>query len=154
MYVTQTGLKPATLDPAFVHRAADSPDLPEPEDVTEQENCPFLWARSPEKLLQQDTYLALASSFVLLKLLYLLIPTLNACAERTWRRHIRYASLLSLWDHFQAYLQEAKQGLNRLNPRKRSNLQEGAMNAKAWASKSLATVSFREPSTSRTQPAG
>jgi len=64
---------------------------------------------------------------------------------------MQYAHLLSLWDHFQAHLLEAKQGLNRLYPCKRSNLQEGAMNAKAWASKSLATVSIGEPSTSRTK---
>ncbi|KAG8072448.1 hypothetical protein GUJ93_ZPchr0006g42689 [Zizania palustris] len=32
-----------------------------------QENCPFWWARSPEKILQQDTYLALATSFVFLR---------------------------------------------------------------------------------------
>ncbi|KAJ8471796.1 hypothetical protein OPV22_026139 [Ensete ventricosum] len=41
---------------------------PPPHDDTElkedmQENCQFSWARSPEKLLQQDGYLALASGF-------------------------------------------------------------------------------------------
>lgn len=34
-------------------------------------------------------------------------------------------------------------------PYKRSNLQEGAMSAKAWASKSLASVSIGEASSSR-----
>ncbi|THG19876.1 hypothetical protein TEA_021876 [Camellia sinensis var. sinensis] len=33
----------------------------------EQESCPFSWARSPENLLQQETYLALATAFVLLR---------------------------------------------------------------------------------------
>jgi len=150
-YSDVTGIKPASVGSTSVDKVLDSSNLPEIEETPEQENCPFSWARSPEKLLQQDTYLALASAFVLLRLLYHLVPKLNARVTRAWRRHMQYASLLNLWDHFQANLQEAKQGLNMLNPCKRSNLQKRAMNAKAWASKSLATVSIGEPSTSRAQ---
>lgn len=150
-YSDVTGVKPAPGDSSSVEKSSDSLHIPELKEITEQENCPFSWARSPEKLLRQDTYLALASVFVLLRLLYVLVPKLNACIKRAWRRYMQYASLVSLWDHFQAYLQEAKQGLNRLNPCKQSNLQEGAMNAKAWASKSLATVSIGEASASRPQ---
>ncbi|KAI3979173.1 hypothetical protein MKX01_016998 [Papaver californicum] len=48
-------------------------------DVTE--NCPFSWARSPEKLLRHETYLTLATEFVIIRLLYFLLPSLLACAS-------------------------------------------------------------------------
>lgn len=148
-YSDVTGIKSADLDPISINKAADTSSLPNPDETIE-ENCPFSWARSPEKILQQDTYLALASIFVSLKLLYFLIPKLNSYIERTYRRLTQLVGLLTLWDHFHAYLHEAKQSLSRLNPCKRSNhMQEEAMNnAKAWASKSLASVSIGEPSSS------
>ncbi|KAJ6791745.1 5'-adenylylsulfate reductase-like 3 [Iris pallida] len=143
-YSDVTGAKPALLYSTAMKKV-DPSSIPKLDEDTDQENCPFSWARSPEKLLQQDTYLALASSFVLLRLLYFLLPKLNSCVERTWRRRMQLASLMSLWDYFQ----KAKQGLSSLIPHKRSNLQEGALNAKAWASKSLASVSIGESSSVR-----
>ncbi|GJN22325.1 hypothetical protein PR202_gb09880 [Eleusine coracana subsp. coracana] len=104
------------------------------------ENCPFWWARSPEKILQQDTYLALATAFVILRLLYLLYPKIDSVARWTWRRHG------GVHGYFLTYLEQARQKFHRLYPSKRGNLQEGAMNATAWASKSLASVSIGESS--------
>ncbi|CAL9232099.1 unnamed protein product [Arabidopsis halleri] len=108
---------------------------------TKPENCPFPWAtRSPENLLRQETYLTLATVFVLLRLLQLISPTMVVLAKSTWERvahNIRPGNLL---EHTVAmYLKE---------PCMSSNLQEGAMNARAWASKSLATVSIGESSSS------
>lgn len=122
----------------------------EKHDSTEQESCPFSWARSPENMLRQETYLALASAFVLLRLLYFFFPTLLSFAQSAWRRNIRNMRLGSLLEHPLAFLKRAVQLFNSLKePCKRSNLQEGAMNARVWASKSLATVSIGDASTSR-----
>ncbi|KAH1121807.1 hypothetical protein J1N35_004967 [Gossypium stocksii] len=124
----------------------------EKHNSTEQESCPFSWARSPENLLRQETYLALATTFVLFRLLYLLYPTLLVFAQLTWRRLIRNVKLGTLLEHPLAYLKRAIQLFNSLKePCKRSNLQ-GAMNARAWASKSLATVSIGDANTNRVVP--
>ncbi|KAJ8541375.1 hypothetical protein K7X08_002191 [Anisodus acutangulus] len=120
---------------------------------SEQENCPFSWARSPENLLQQETYLALATLFVLMKVLYKIFPALRKIAQVGWEGCVLHIRLRSLWELPLLYLNRAVQLCNSLkDPCKRSNLQEGAMNAKAWASKSLASVSFGESSTSRAVP--
>lgn len=141
-YSEETGIKIATWDQMSVDRIGLTSNH-EKNDNTEQESCPFSWARSPEKLLRQETYLALATIFVLLRLLYFLFPTLLLCAQYAWRRHIQNVRLGSLWEHPLAYLRRVIQLLNSpREPCKRSNLQEGAMNARAWASKSLATVSI------------
>lgn len=58
-------------------------------------------------------------------------------------------SFRSLWDHHAVHIKRVIQLLNPLNkPCKKSNLQEGAKNAKVWAS-TLATVSFGDASSSR-----
>lgn len=120
---------------------------------SDQENCPFSWARSPENLLQQETYLALATAFVLMRLLYKLFPALRKIAHLSWERSNLHVRIRSLWELPLLYMNRAIQLCNSLQePCKRSNLQEGAMNAKAWASKSLASVSFGESSTSRVVP--
>ncbi|XP_044953973.1 5'-adenylylsulfate reductase-like 3 [Hordeum vulgare subsp. vulgare] len=119
----------------------------EPKKNVEPENCPFWWARSPENILQQDTYLALAASFVILRLLYLLFPRIVSAAKWAWRRHTLFANLMGVHEYFFSYLEQARQIFNRLYPSKRGNLHEGARNATAWASKSLASVSIGEPST-------
>uniref|UniRef100_J3LH77 Thioredoxin domain-containing protein n=2 Tax=Oryza brachyantha TaxID=4533 RepID=J3LH77_ORYBR len=127
--------------------AVDSLDGIELKKDTEQENCPFWWARSPEKILQQDTYLALATAFVILRLLYLLFPKIGSFAKQAWRRHTLFPNLVGVHEYFFTYLEQARQKFFRLYPSKRGNLQEGARNATAWASKSLASVSIGEPST-------
>ncbi|WOL13775.1 hypothetical protein Cni_G22554 [Canna indica] len=133
-----TGNNPAPMGPMSHDKIMYPPDDPELTDM-QQENCPFSWARSPENLLQQDGYLALASCFLLMRLLHLVLPYLSACFQRAWRRQMRYASSGNLWNYLQTYL-----------PCKQSNLQENAMNARAWASQSLATVSLGESSSGRT----
>ncbi|KAG6474405.1 5'-adenylylsulfate reductase-like 3 [Zingiber officinale] len=145
-----TGVDPSA-EPISLAEIRDSPRTTEPtEDM--QANCPFSWAKSPEKLLQQDGYLALASFFLLMRLLHLFLPSLNACFQRAWRRQMRYASLRNIWNCLKAYMEQAKQGFSRLHPCKQSNLQEGAMNARAWASQSLASVSLGESSSGRAYP--
>ena len=117
---------------------------------TEPESCPFSWARSPENLLRQETYLALATTFVVLRLLYLFFPTLLICIRYAWSRVIQSIRIWCLLEHPLIYLKRLTQSFNCLKvPCKRRNLQEGAMNARAWASKSLATVSIGEESSSR-----
>lgn len=124
----------------------------EKANITEPENCPFSWARSPENMLRHETYLTLATIFVVLRLLYLSYPSIIRCARVSWRRRILNIQFKSLWEHPLAYMNRAIQLFSSLTePCKRSNL-HGAMNAKAkaaWASKSLASVSFGEASTSR-----
>lgn len=118
---------------------------------SEQESCPFSWARSPENLLRQETYLMLATVFVLMRLLYALFPYIRRFAQFAYRSYNMRIS--SLWEHPLLYMHRGLQLFNSLKePCKRSNLQEGAMNAKVWASKSLASVSFGEASSSRVGP--
>lgn len=106
-----------------------------------QEICPFPWAKSPENLLQQETYLALATIFVILRLLYFASQMLKGC-HLTWKRYITCDRLKKLCLNPMAYFDGVIQLCNHLKkPCKNSNLQEGAKNAKVWASKSLATVS-------------
>lgn len=126
-----------------------SSDTIELKKDAEQEDCPFWWARSPEKMLQQDTYLALAAAFLILRLLYLLFPKIISFAKRAWKRHTLYANLMNVHEYFFTYLEQGRQTFNRVYPSKQGNLHEGARNATAWASKSLASVSIGEPSTSR-----
>ncbi|XP_039114284.1 5'-adenylylsulfate reductase-like 3 [Dioscorea cayenensis subsp. rotundata] len=150
-YTDVTGIKAAPLQ-ISIGKVDDSANLNQLKAEADQENCPFSWARSPEKLLQQDTYLALAISFVLLRTLYFLLPKLHSCVLHARRRQIRLVSLMNTWEYFHACLSQAKQSLNRLNPCKRSDFHEGAMHAKIWASKSLASVSsIGESSTGRSQ---
>ncbi|CAK9180864.1 unnamed protein product [Ilex paraguariensis] len=147
-YGDVTGLYTASVDGASLNRIGHSSEQ-EKHDNSEQESCPFSWARSPWNLLQHETYLTLATIFVLLRLLYFISPFLRICAQFAWRRYIVCVRLRSLWEHPLAYLDRAIQLFDSLKePCKRSNLQGGAMNAKAWASKSLASVSFGDASTS------
>ncbi|XP_022768344.1 5'-adenylylsulfate reductase-like 4 [Durio zibethinus] len=150
-YSDVTGIKNKSLGKTSLDEIGNLSNH-EKHNSTEQESCPFSWARSPENLLRQETYLALATTFVLFRLLYLLYPTLLVFAQLTWRWLIRNVRLRSLLEHPLAYLKRAIQLFNSLKePCKRSNLQ-GAMNARAWASKSLATVSIGDGNTSRAVP--
>ncbi|KAK9748984.1 hypothetical protein RND81_02G094800 [Saponaria officinalis] len=122
----------------------------ERNDIQEPEDCPFSWARSPENMLRQETYLALATTFVLLRLIYFVFPCLLEFA-RTWRRNLQHVRVMTLWEHPLRYLKQNKSFLSSFrDPRKASNFQEGAINARAWASKSLASaVSLDDASSSR-----
>ncbi|KAE9609044.1 hypothetical protein Lal_00020018 [Lupinus albus] len=149
-YSDVTGVRIDSLDQLSLEKIGRL-SVREKNSNTEPESCPFSWARSPENLLRQETYLALATAFVVLRLLYLCFPTLLICIQYVWRRVIQNVTFGSLLEHPSVYLKRLVQSFKCLNePCKRSNLQEGAMNAKAWASKSLATtVSIGEGSTSR-----
>lgn len=143
-YSDFTGVKAASVDKISREKSGDRSNQADHNSI-EPETCPFPWARSPENLLREETYLALATTFVLLRLVYLLYPTLLVLAQFTKRRliNLRFGSL---FEHPLAYLNRS-QLFSKLNdPRKRSNLQGGAMNARAWASKSLATVSIGDAS--------
>uniref|UniRef100_A0A7C8ZSF6 Thioredoxin domain-containing protein n=1 Tax=Opuntia streptacantha TaxID=393608 RepID=A0A7C8ZSF6_OPUST len=139
-YSDVTGIKGDTRDPL----ASDKIEIlssPESSEKNELENCPFSWARSPENLLRQETYLALATAFVLLRLLYLLFPYLLEFACRAWRRYTQHVRIGTLWERPLCYLNKAKQLFNSImDARKRTNFQGGAINARAWASKSLASA--------------
>lgn len=148
-YSDVTGVKIVPLDSTSLDKIG-LPSNHEKHDNIELESCPFNWSRSPVNMFQQETYLALAIAFVILRLLYFIFPALRVFVQCAWRRHIRNARLGSFWDHPQAYLNRAIQLFRSLKePCKRSNLQEGAMNARAWASKSLASVSIGDANTSR-----
>ncbi|XP_044475942.1 5'-adenylylsulfate reductase-like 4 isoform X2 [Mangifera indica] len=147
-YSDVTGFNSASLDKISLDKVGHISNQ-EKHNNMDNESCPFSWARSPENLLQQETYLALATAFVLLRLLFSFFPTLLAFAQYTWTRLIRNFKLGNLFEHPRASLYRAMQIFNSLRePCKRSNLQEGALNARAWASKSLATVSIGDASTS------
>ncbi|KAL1344627.1 hypothetical protein AAHE18_08G060100 [Arachis hypogaea] len=148
-YNEVTGVRVDSLDQLSLDKVGHL-SVHESHGTTEQESCPFSWARSPEHLLRQETYLALATAFVVLRLLYLFFPTLLMCIQYAWNRVLQNVRLGSLLEHPLVYLKRTVQSFKCLKePCKRSNLQEGAMNAKAWASKSLASVSIGEASTSR-----
>ncbi|KAL3504747.1 hypothetical protein ACH5RR_034588 [Cinchona calisaya] len=151
-YEVVTGIKRATTNEISLDKIGCSLDH-QKHNGSDPESCPFPWARSPENLLRHETYLALATIFVLVRLLYVFFPAVHRSARLAWRRYITNMRLRNLWEHPAVYLNRAKQLFNTLKePCKRSNLQEGAMNAKVWASKSFASFSFRDASTSRIIP--
>ncbi|PSS19564.1 5'-adenylylsulfate reductase-like [Actinidia chinensis var. chinensis] len=153
-YSEVTDLDPVPLNLTSVGRIVEGSSDHEEHNNGEQEICPFSWARSPENLLRQETYLALATAFVILRLFYFIFPTLFAFAQIAWRRYILKMSWRTVFEHPLAYMNRAIQLFNSSlkEPCKRRNLHEGALNAKAWASKSLASVSFGDANTSRTEP--
>ncbi|KAL4309618.1 hypothetical protein GQ457_01G027590 [Hibiscus cannabinus] len=143
-YNDVTGFKNKSLDRTSLD-AIRHMSKHDKHNSTEQESCSFSWARSPQNLLQQETYLALATTFLLLRLLYLVYPTLLVFAHFTWRRLNRKVKVGTMLEHPVAYLKR------KFEPCKRNNL-HGAMNARAWASKSLATVAIGDASSSRSLP--
>ncbi|CAL5397692.1 unnamed protein product [Camellia sinensis] len=88
-------LKTEPLNGTYLERIGQSSDDGK-NNHPEQESCPFSWARPPENLLQPETYLALATAFVLLRLLYFLLPTLSACTRLVWRLYIPNMKLKEL----------------------------------------------------------
>ncbi|KAL8256627.1 hypothetical protein R6Q59_031694 [Mikania micrantha] len=66
------------------------------------EICPFTWAKSPENLLRQETYLALASLFVIFRSIYLIYPFIITSVQYARRTRL-------LWEHSYAYLNRAIQ---------------------------------------------
>ncbi|KAE8658973.1 5'-adenylylsulfate reductase-like 4 [Hibiscus syriacus] len=149
-YNDVTGFKNKSLDRTLLDTIRHV-SKHEKHNITEQESCSFSWARSLQNLLEQDTYLALATTFVVLRLLYMLYPSLLVFAHFTWRRLNRKVKLGTMLEHLVAYLKRKFQFISLKEPCKRSNLQ-GAMNARAWASKSLATVAIGDANSSWSMP--
>ncbi|ONM04803.1 adenosine 5'-phosphosulfate reductase-like5 [Zea mays] len=67
-YKDVTGLNPVSLDATCLERMEDSVTIVDHGKKAEKDDSLLSWARSPDRLLHQDTCLALASSFVLLRL--------------------------------------------------------------------------------------
>ncbi|KAK9134251.1 hypothetical protein Syun_013581 [Stephania yunnanensis] len=147
-YSDVTGMFPAPLKLADFEVHAKPPNSVK-LGGRDRESCPFPWAWFPNNVLDQEGYLRLATIFVLLRVIYLFHPILLACAMTLWRRHIRNRSLVNLWECPLTYFKKVLQVFCALKePCRKSNLQGGALNAGVWASKSLASVSIGDASTS------
>lgn len=146
-YGDVTGMKTVSVDDLASLEKVGVGSNQEKQNNSDPESCPFSWARSPENIFQHETYLALATAFVLMRVSYYLWPALLACAQGAWRGHIRNTNLR---EHPLGYLNRAMQIFKSLKePCRSGNLQGGARNAKAWASKSLASVSIGDSSSGR-----
>ncbi|XP_051205157.1 5'-adenylylsulfate reductase-like 4 [Lolium perenne] len=90
-YNDVTGINPVSVDAISLKGMQDTVHIVENESEseneknTELEDSLFLWARSPDRLLHEDTCLAFASAFVILRLFFFLLPKLNACVKQAWR---------------------------------------------------------------------
>lgn len=84
-YKDVTGLNSVSLDATSLKKMDDTVTVIDNDKNTEKGDSLLSWSRSPDRLLHQDTCLALASCFVLMRLLHFLIPKLNACMKEVWR---------------------------------------------------------------------
>ena len=82
------GMNPVSLDTISLEAVEDTVIIIDNDKKSKKEDSLLLLARSPDRLLHQDTCLALASSFVLLRLLHLLLPKINACMKQAWRMRL------------------------------------------------------------------
>ncbi|XP_057872711.1 5'-adenylylsulfate reductase-like 3 isoform X2 [Cryptomeria japonica] len=125
------------------------------KDIENEKHCPYSWAKSPEKLLQEDNYLTLAILFLVSRMLYFLFPKVLLWLKRIWNKHVFPADVASTREYSPSYMERILYIFNRnrimssLKFYKTGNFQGGAMNARAWASKSLASVSLGEGSSSK-----
>lgn len=154
-YENITGIK--SISPDFATQASGSSlrGLDRVKDVENGVHCPYSWAKSPEKLLQQDTYLILAILFLVLRMLHFLFPKVLIWLKRVWKRHVWPVNGAILRENHPTFIEQILYifNVNRIKTSlklcKGRNFQEGAMNARAWASKSLASVSLGEGSSSK-----
>lgn len=154
-YENITGIK--SISPDFATQASGSSlrGLDRVKDVENGVHCPYSWAKSPEKLLQQDTYLILAILFLVLRILHFLFPKVLIWLKRVWKRHVWPVNGAILRENHPTFIEQILYifNVNRIKTSlklcKGRNFQEGAMNARAWASKSLASVSLGEGSSSK-----
>lgn len=99
-----TGVEAESVDntsklDTFVHEKGNN--------SSEPEICPFVWAKSPENLLRQETYLALATLFVVFRSLYLSYPFIITSAQYARRTQFLNIRVRSLWEHPFGYLNRA-----------------------------------------------
>jgi len=154
-YENITGIK--SISPDFATQASGSSlrGLDRVKDIENGVHCPYSWAKSPEKLLQQDTYLILAILFLVLRMLHFLFPKVLIWLKRVWKRHVWPVNGAILRENHPTFIEQILYifNVNRIKTSlklcKGRNFQEGAMNARAWASKSLASVSLGEGSSSK-----
>ena len=76
-----------SLDAIALETVEDIVTIIDNDNKSKKEDSLLLWARS-DRLLHQDTCLALASSFALLRLLHFLVPKINACMKHAWRMRL------------------------------------------------------------------
>ncbi|RLN05272.1 hypothetical protein C2845_PM13G12150 [Panicum miliaceum] len=87
-YKDVTGMNSVSLDTISLETVENTVIIINDDKKSKKEDSLLLWARSPDRLLHQDTCLALASSFVLLRLLHFLLPKINACMKQAWRMRL------------------------------------------------------------------
>ncbi|KAI3966980.1 hypothetical protein MKX01_040621 [Papaver californicum] len=149
LYYHVTGMRSVLLDATSWEKLDDPSVLAKFEDIKE-ESYKLSWIKSPEKLLNEEKYLALATAFVILRLVYIFLPSLLACVSTAWRRLILNTRIISLWEYPSTLFNQAIQIFRTLKEpcKRRSNLQERAIHARTWARKSFASVSISDASAS------
>lgn len=154
-YENITGIKSISPDFATQTSSSSLRGLDRVKDVESGVHCPYSWAKSPEKLLQQDTYLILAILFLVLRMFHFLFPKVLIWLKRVWKRHVWPVNGAILRENHPTFIEQILYifNINRIKCSlkfcKRRNFQEGAMNARVWASKSLASVSLGEGSSNK-----
>eukprot|EP01018_Ginkgo_biloba_P007501 Gb_37627 [translate_table: standard] len=154
-YKNITGMEPVSPDFLAQGMSSRLSGLGMSKSIESGEHCPYSWAKSPEKILQQDTYLILAILFLVLRMLHFLFPKILLWVKQLWKRHVWPVNVAIVRENPPTFLEQILFifNLNRIRSSlkfcKTGNFQEGAMNARAWASTSLASVSLGEGSSSK-----
>ncbi|KAK1435476.1 hypothetical protein QVD17_01240 [Tagetes erecta] len=99
-YTDVTGVNAEQIDNTFPNTIDVLVHGKDDNNNTDPEICPFTWAKSPENLLRQETYLALATLFVILRSIYLIYPFVITSVQ--YARRTRF-----LWEPPYAYLNRA-----------------------------------------------
>lgn len=159
-YRNITGIEPVSTYRLSVIDGNSLRGLDMVKDIENEKHCPYSWAKSPEKLFQEDTYLTLAILFLVSRMLYFLFPKVLLWLKRIWNKHVFPADVGNMREYSPTYMERILYIFNRnrimsnLKFYKTGNFQGGAMNARAWASKSLASVSLGEGSSTKAGSSG
>jgi len=144
-YKEITGIEPIALDPlAKEFSSLNRPFRNEGDQSIDHSSYP--WEMSPKNLLQREPYLVFAVLFLVLRMLVYLFPKFLLQVKRCRLRRIWHVNLALLSENTPPFLKHALHMLNlnriwcRLKFSKTRNFQEGAKNARVWAS--LASVSL------------
>lgn len=144
-YKEITGIEPISLDP-LVKEFNGFRRPSRNEGGQSMEDTPYPWEMSPKNVLQREPYLAFAILFLILRMLVYLFPKVLLQVKRCRLRRIWRVNLALLSENTPLILKHALHMLNlnriwrRLKFSKTGNFQEGAKNARVWAS--LASVSL------------
>lgn len=158
-YKDITGLQP--IDPcntdtdgvAFIENMATKGGL------YSKENCPYPWAKSPEKWLHDDMYLIFATIFLVLRLFFYLLPKISNAVKQYWPRketllqaHKGFLKKLLLQNVEQEQRRITSSGKSTKSKSLRMERQEiketgkGVLSMPGWSSSSLAAVTLTESS--------